>query len=355
MLRRQLIVCAIWTVPGLLLAMSTYTVAALKADGISFGMALLLRMPEWQVWAFATPLILYLARRFPITRRPWQSVPIHLLANAVIGTADIAANWASGRLAGQEPFATASLVEILPFMLLKSGFFEMLVYWLVVAVDQAIASQRRYRESELRASQVEARLVEAQLDALKMQLHPHFLFNTLNAISVLMRKGESASAIRMLGGLSDLLRRSLASLRVELVPLEDELDFVTRYLDIETTRFPDRLSVALDIEPAARRARVPSLILQPLVENAIEHGIAPRASGGRIAIAASVVGGELHVIVRDDGVGLDSPTPRGHGVGLSHVRTRLAQLYPGRHRFALEAGTPAGAVATLVIPFEGAP
>ena len=342
--RTALVLFAIWCVPGVILATSYYTVMSLKGDPMTFLEVLAWRIPEWQVWAVATPIIIWLGRRFPVTRKPWQSVPVHLVANAVIGAADIVVYWTCGNYFGIEPFATTPLTELLPWMLLKTAFFEMLVYWGVIVVD-------RYRQAALRQTQLEARLAEAQLDALRMQLHPHFLFNTINAISVLMRKGESASAIRMLGGLGDLLRRSLASTRIEFVPLEEELEFIGRYLDIETTRFPDRLRVTLEIDPAARRARVPCLILQPIVENAIEHGIAPKISGGRITITARVEDGTLAVIVRDDGVGLsDELTPRGHGVGLSHVRKRLAQLYPGRHRFTLEPADP-GTVATMELPY----
>ena len=344
-LKRALLLCAIWCVPGLILAASMYTAAALKGEKLPLLNAILWRLPEWQVWALATPLIIFLGRRFPIARKPWRSVPIHFVANAMIAALDISVYWACARVASNDPWTKMPLGELLPWMLLKTGFFEMLVYWLVIAVDYVFAYQRRYREAA-------ARLAEAQLDALKLQLHPHFLFNTLNSISVLMRKGEAASAVRMLGGLSDLLRRSLTSLRVELVPLEEELDFIGRYLDIETTRFPDRLRVTLDIEPAARRARVPSLILQPIVENAIEHGIAPTISGGRITITARVEAARLRVEVRDDGAGLGVESePRGTGVGLSHVRKRLAQLYPDAHRFELAPGAP-GAIATLEIPYD---
>jgi len=344
-LKTAALLSAIWCVPGLILATSYYTVMALKGEPMSFAEVLLWRLPEWQVWAVATPVIIMLGRRWPISRRPWLSVPIHLVANAVVATVDIVVYCACGNVLGIEPFSTTPLGELVPWMLLKTAFFEMLVYWLVIVVD-------RYRQAAVRQTQLEARLAEAQLHALKSQLHPHFLFNTINAISVLMRKGESASAIRMLGGLGDLLRRSLTSTRVEHVSLDEELEFIDRYLDIETTRFPDRLRVTREIEPAARRARVPSLLLQPIVENAIEHGIAPKIDGGRITIVARVIDKTLRIEIRDDGVGLSGePTPRGHGVGLSCVRKRLAQLYPGAHRFTLEPAEP-GTVATLELPYE---
>ena len=283
--------------------------------------------------------------------RAVESVPIHFVVASVIAFVDVAVYFWLGRGFGQMPFTTAPFFEFVPIMLLKTAFFELMVYAAVLSADQAIAYQRRYREAALVQSQLEARLVEAHLDALKGQLHPHFLFNTINAITVLMRKGETASAIRMLGGLSDLLRRSLTSLRVERVTLETELDFIDRYLEIQTMRFPDRLRVTMEIEPAARRATFPSMLLQPIVENAIEHGIAPRVGGGRITIAARVDVGTLRIEVRDDGAGLDSPAKHGCGVGLSNVKKRLAQLYPGTHAFRLEPGDP-GAIAIVELPFE---
>jgi signal transduction histidine kinase len=359
-LRRWLLLFAIWSIPGLIQTSSLYAVLAAKDPGAySFGQVFLWRFPEWQVWALATPLIIALGRRFPITR-PWPAVPIHLAACALIGAAELCVYGLGARLADQEPFVTGSILAIVPLMLLKSAFYVMMVYGLVIVADRALSYQRRLRESAAQQARLEAQLVEAQLDALKMQLHPHFLFNTLNAITVLMRKGEAASAVKMLNGLADLLRRSLSRLRVELVPLREELDFIERYLDIETTRFPDRLRVSLDVPPEVRGAKVPNLILQPIVENAIKHGIAPRVRGGAIEIVARVRGDRpaerLVIEVRDDGVGLREQAADGesHGVGLSHVRKRLEQLYPGDHRFALEPRQPAGAVATLEIPLARA-
>lgn len=353
-LKHWLLLAALWSIPGIIQATTWYAAYQLKGDhSLSLGMAIAWRVPEWQVWALATPLIVAVGRRYPITRRPLRHVPIHFALAMVLATADIIVNFMISRWFGQMPGVNTALLDFLPIALLKGAFFELIVYGAVLIVDQAISSQRRYREAALLKSQLEARLVEAQLDALKHQLHPHFLFNTINAITVLMRKGEAASAIRMLGGLSDLLRRSLTSLRVELVSLEEELDFIARYLDIETTRFPDRLRVTLEIAADARRASVPNMLLQPIVENAIEHGIAPRVDGGRITIKASVAAGQLRIEIRDDGVGLTEPSTRqGFGVGLSNVRKRLAQLYPDAHSFRLEVGEPTGAVATIEIPFD---
>src|SRR5262249_34730277 len=158
------------------------------------------------------------------------------------------------------------------------------------------------------------------------------------------------------GGLSELLRRSLTSLKVGVVSLTEELDFIERYLEIETTRFPDRLRVAMEIHPDARKASIPSLLLQPIVENAIEHGIAPRVDGGRTTLKAAVLDNPLGIKVRADGAGPPSPhTSNGPGVGLSNVRKRLAQLYPDAHAFRLEPNEPRGAVATIEIPYAELP
>ena len=351
-LRRALVLSALWAIPGLIQAATQYAVYSLKGDNsVSLIATIIWRAPEWQVWALATPLIVWCGRRWPITQRPLTALPVHLVLATVVMSVDIAVYFELGRVfTTNDPWFADPLVDVLPVMLLKMAFFELLVYGGVLVADQAIAYQRRYREAAVVKSQLEARLVEAQLDTLKQQLHPHFLFNTINAISVLMRKGETASAIRMLNGLGDLLRRSLTSLKVGMVSLEEELDFISRYLEIETTRFPDRLRVTMEIADDAKRAAIPSMLLQPIVENAIEHGIAPKVDGGRILITAKRAGNRVRIEVSDDGVGLEQSARAGHGVGLSNVRKRLEQMYPGRHVFQLDRGEP-GAVAIVELPY----
>lgn len=352
--RRTLTLVALWSIPGVIVALSMFAVLSLKDEPRSLATLLLWRLPPWWVWALATPLVVHLGRRWaPWRTAGWRWLPIHLLANAAIGAVEQLAYFHSSRAIGMEPFTTTSAIDLVPVVLLKTAWLELLLYWGVIAIDHGLAYQRRYREAALRESQLEARLVEAQLDALKMQLQPHFLFNTINAVTVLMRKGETASAIRMLGGLSELLRRSLSSLRVEFVTLRDELDFAARYLEIETTRFPDRLRTRVEVDPAAAQARVPNLILQPLVENAVKHGIAPRIGGGEIAIRARVAGARLRVEVHDDGVGVAAaPATAGHGLGLAHVRKRLSQLYGDDHAFTLAPAAGGGTVATLELPLQ---
>ncbi|HEV2129507.1 MAG TPA: histidine kinase, partial [Longimicrobiaceae bacterium] len=201
----------------------------------------------------------------------------------------------------------------------------------------------------------EGQLTRAQLDVLKMQLHPHFLFNTLNAISALMHRDVPA-ADRMLARLGDLLRLSLEKAGTQEVTLRDELEFLEPYLEIEQTRFGDRLKVEWTIDSEALDAMVPHLILQPLVENSIRHGIAPRAAPGRIEISAQRSNGSLQLEVRDNGRGLNQGDQmRSTGVGLSNTRARLAQLYDGSHSFEVGGAPEGGVVVAMEIPFRPAP
>jgi two-component system, LytTR family, sensor kinase len=350
---RWLILCCIWLVPGVLTASQAYLLFAVKNENITLAQALLAKLPPWQVWALATPILLWIRARFPFDRARWSTgLLLHALLLAAVCTTEVALGHSFGRLAGLKPYLDNSLGHIFLPLLIKSAFFDLFIYCAVMATAFGLEYQARYREAALRQSQLEGKLVEAHLEALKMQLRPHFLFNTLNSISTLTRKGDSTGAVKMIDGLGELLRRSLNSARVELVPLELELDFIRRYLDIATTRFSDRLRTVIELDPAVRRAKVPNLLLQPLVENAIEHGIAPRIAGGCLEVVAGLFdeGRQLRIEIRDDGVGLSGSQRR--GVGLTHVRERLAQLYPERHRFALEPRQPSGVIAVVELPLE---
>jgi sensor histidine kinase YesM len=226
-------------------------------------------------------------------------------------------------------------------------------YWAILGVIYAFNYYRKYRQHELKASHLETQLAQAQLQALKMQLHPHFLFNTLHAISSLMRKDVEA-ADSMITRLSDLLRLTLENTGVQEVTLRQELEFLERYLEIEQTRFRDRLQVRMEIEPDTLDARVPNLILQPLVENAIRHGIAPRSAPGWIEIRAARDGETLQLQVRDNGPGLPpigQPTLK-EGVGLANTRARLEQLYGAAQNFELSNREEGGLLVSLTLPFR---
>ena len=231
---------------------------------------------------------------------------------------------------------------------------DLLVYLCITMAIFAYHRLERSRGRAIRTSTLEAQLAQARLQALKAQLHPHFLFNTLNAISALMHR-DVDSADRMIALLSDLLRVSLDKDERHQVSLKDELGFLERYLAIERIRFRDRLTVDIDIEAGCGAALVPRLILQPLVENSIIHGIALQSTAGLIAVKARRKGNRLEVSVADDGPGLLGDRPSREGVGLSNTRARLAELYGAEHRVTLERATEGGLRVSLEMPFEHKP
>jgi LytS/YehU family sensor histidine kinase len=227
----------------------------------------------------------------------------------------------------------------------------MMTYWTVVGLSHALHFHREAQERALTAAQLEARLAEAQLQALQRQLHPHFLFNTLHTISALIHR-DAEAADEMLARLSDLLRLTLDRLGIQEVTLKEELEFLGKYLEIERTRFGERLVVDMQIEPETLDICVPNLVLQPLVENAMRHGIAPRLGGGRLQIVARLTGDRLWMMVRDNGAGLPKAKldAFNHGVGLSNTRSRLEHLYPRNHRFEFHEPSDGGLAVTIEIP-----
>ncbi|MFI5183642.1 MAG: sensor histidine kinase [Vicinamibacteria bacterium] len=308
-------------------------------------------------WAFFTPFILLAVSRVPIGRRTWRkAVPFHLLAGLAASLLWLP-ELQTSRLVLSVFFDDASLFrEMSPSMGFRVAVEGLLLYTQVLAIAHGMHYYREYTARDLSASRLEGQLAQAQLQILRMQLHPHFLFNTLNTISALIHKDVRA-ADRMLALLGDLLRDSFEKLGAQEVALKQELDFLDRYLEIEQTRFQDRLVVAKEIAPETLDALVPNLILQPLVENAIRHGIARRAGAGRVELAAWRDNGMLAVRIRDDGPGLPTgvaPSSRG-GVGLANSQARLVQLYGRNHRFELSNRPEGGFEVVLAVPFRPAP
>ncbi len=342
----------VWTVVGLFFSAQVYLFYLPTQRPIPFRVALSQQLTAAYVFALATPLVLWLARRFPIGRRNWKrGLLIHLAASVlfgvVIGTLHITGDFL--HMPGRYKFSF-SLVSRFVFNQLDK---EMLVYWIMILASHALDYYNRYRNGELRAAQLESRLSQAQLQALKMQLNPHFLFNTLNAVSELVYDAP-ATADRVVTQLSEMLRLSLKSGRSQEVSLKDELEFLERYIEIQQTLLQERLTVCFRIESETLDARVPNMILQPLVENAIRHGLAPRAAGGKIEIGAQRENGMLHLYVQDDGLGITETRrlERGDGIGLSNTRARLRHLYAGRHRFELKQPSSGGVVVHLAFPFS---
>ncbi|HEX8180843.1 MAG TPA: histidine kinase [Pyrinomonadaceae bacterium] len=315
-------------------------------------------LTEWWLWALLSPCILWCAARFYIDRQNRRrTIPIHVALGLGFSFIHIilhaaAEQWTTWAWAPDEQMSfTSSLYHLST----KKFHINLLTYFVIVGVSHAVEYYRRYQERATLAAQLEAQLSRAQLHALKMQLHPHFLFNTLNTISALIHRDPRA-ADRMVARLGDLLRLTLDNHGVEEVPLKEELEFLEKYLEIEQTRFHDRLSVRMEIDPESLDARLPNLLLQPLVENAIRHGISARPGAGHIEIYARRSDGVLLLAVRDDGTGLpaDWQTCGQIGVGLTNTRARLAQHYGASHSFTL-ANVPGGGLeVAIVIPFRPA-
>ncbi|HEV2666466.1 MAG TPA: histidine kinase [Blastocatellia bacterium] len=242
---------------------------------------------------------------------------------------------------------------MLPRIILIESFTGLITYALIVGFFYGLDYYQKFRDRELRATQLEGRLAQAEFQNLKTQLQPHFLFNTLHAISALMQENVPA-ANRMLVRLSELLRVTLESAGAQEVTLKQEMEFAQRYLEIEQTRFQDRLSVRTVVDPATLDARVPSLLLQPLVENAVRHGIARRAGAGLLEIRAQREGDKLRLQAHDNGPGLqtDANGEMVNGVGLSNTRARLDQLYGSAHSFEIGAAEDGGALVTVTIPLR---
>src|SRR5215469_11883075 len=331
-----------WTALALFFASQTWLAYKYSGGQVSFWLVLKISLTEWYGWALLAPGIIWLGRRFPLERGRWRrSFTIHLATS--IGVSLL--KWTLNNLLRRYILGFSSVS--LSFMFHQN----LATYWILVVATQGYLYYSRYREGELRAAHLSAQLAEAQLQALRMQLHPHFLFNTLNAISTLVHK-DPEIADRMIARLSDLLRLTLENVGVQEVRLAQELEFLDRYLEIERMRFPDRLEVRMRIAPETLDARAPYLILQPLVENAIRHGIAPRSTPGTVEIRSECKDGRLILEVRDDGPGISPDRILKDGVGISSTRARLERLYGAAHQLELRNAAEGGLVVTLAMPFR---
>ena len=342
-----------WTAWGLLWSAEVTVSSRLGGKPIPFDVALRIQMPLALAWALVTPAIIWLGRRVPPFGNPqWPlGVAVNLVSSiAVVFGLGMFFIVNTRAVQGVSPDAQPLLLAALrSFVFWFSS--DGLLYWAILAIDYGVRDYRESRERALRASQLETQLSEARLHALTMQLQPHFLFNALHTIGQLVRTGQPARAVQVVAGLGELLRRVLDGAATQEVPLKQELDFVRSYLDIEQIRFRDRLKVVLDPDPEALDATVPYFILQPLVENAIKHGIASRATVGRVLIGARRIDGTLHLTVRDDGSGLSQPAGA-RGVGLANTSARLRQLYGDEASFEVVNMADGGVIARIVLPYR---
>ena len=312
----------------------------------------------WLAWAPLTPVMVWLARKFSLIAGNWKlgliiHLPAFFLLSAIHSAAAIVFTLAFNPFDSMDSSPDSfwpRFTSRVPGALRS----DLLIYGGVIGICYALDYYRKYRERELLTSRLEAQLSQAQLDSLRMQLHPHFLFNTLNGIVGLVRDNKNQAAVNMLVGLSDLLRHTLEHSSKQEVELREELNFIKLYLRIQEMRFSDRLQIELDIDPATEKAMVPNLILQPLAENAVKHGLGRSASSGLVGIRSQVVGDQLRLVVYDNGVGLpDNWQLNGSvGIGIANTAARLQQLYDDNHRFDIRNRDVAGVEVVIEIPLQ---
>jgi two-component system LytT family sensor kinase len=322
------------------------------SDGVPWSTALAINLAYYWVWGALTPVVIALGARFPLEGRRW---PASLLAHTVLGAllTCVQIFIAASILALSDVTMDYTLGTTFLSRALRVNFHSSYpTYWVILFAYLSYDYSAKYRDRALLAARLEARLSEARLAALRMQLNPHFLFNTLNSISSLMYS-DVAAADAMMTRLSELLRMTLEADGRPEVTLRQELDVIRRYVEIEKIRFEDRLQVSLDVDDAALDACLPAFALQPLVENAIRHAIAPRAEGGHLAISARRANGTLEIALVDDGPGLPAGALR-EGVGLGNTRARLKQLYGSEQRLELMNLPQGGLRVLLSLPFRTA-
>ena len=357
-------ICAAWLVPALMSVVQTLTVATLKPPrGVRFmsiapstRVMAVLDFGEWMTWALLTPAIFALVRRFPLRRgRLWPSVAVHavmaLLLTLAVETAWYIAATPFRMTSAPAVFRPGVLRQLYWNTVMSSVVSSAFIYVAVVGVASIFAYQRRLHEREMRAALLESELSSARLHALKMQLHPHFLFNALHAVTVLIRDNPGA-ATRMVTQLGELLRLTLARADSAQVTLRDELDLLRLYLDIETTRFKDRLEIVYDINPETLTALVPDLLLQPLAENAIRHGVSQTRGNARLRVRSTHDGDHIVIEIHDNGHGFDETTAR-ENVGLGSTRRRLQTLYGDDQSLTLtRSDEEGGCVARVRLPLR---
>jgi Putative regulator of cell autolysis len=343
-----------WTFIGLIFTSQLYFGALRSEQPMPWSRAAFTQFTFAYLWAVATPLVLWLSSRFQIERQNWQrNLLIHLFFSLilvfVISSAHQIIVYLNYGYPQGRPYRFANTLGSVSY----NASENFAIYGLIILLCHSFGYYSRYRKGELKSAQLESMLAQAELQSLKMQLHPHFLFNTLHSISALLHSDVEA-ARKMLVRLGDFLRFTLENAGTQEVSVQQEMEFLKGYLEIEQIRFQDRLTIRIDVEPQALDIKVPNLILQPIVENAIRHGIAPRSTPGLIEICVKRENSMLRIEVRDNGPGL----PVNHsciklfkgGVGLANTRARLQQLYGAAHRFELENNPAGGLTVTLEVP-----
>jgi two-component system, LytTR family, sensor kinase len=347
------LIWGVWTIITLFYTSQVYVMntASGQARRYGYGREFLGQASAGYLWALATPLVLWLARRYCLQRHNWlRRGTFHFLFSIVLSGALLAIHY----LALMVIFERTG--SITPFRVFGFVYYNLekflLVYWTILLMSHAFSYYNSFRKGELKASQLHTQLVQSQLEALKMQVHPHFLFNTLHSISALLSK-DTEAARKMITRLGDFLRLTLENSGTMEVTLQQELEFLNGYLEIERIRFQDRLTTNIRVDPEVLDVRVPNLILQPIVENAMRHAIG-NSKSGRVEVTAVPRNGVVRIEVKDNGPGIDADklleSRRGKGLGLANTQARLAGLYGAAARFEMLNNPTGGLVVALEIP-----
>jgi hypothetical protein len=345
--RRLLFAGAFWTLVASICAAQVWM--SMLTHGHSPLRIFVYQAVVWNAWIAVSMAVAALARRFPLAPLRLRNALVHVLAGCVLGVAHAA--WWVGCMLVLRPYDRMNPTDFaVPFINIAFSQLptELLLYAVVAFFAHAEAYYAKYLERERAAANLERSLAEARLHALELQIQPHFLFNTLNSISALVRTGRQDEAVAMIAGLSDLLRYALDRAGGQRVTVAEEAEMLRRYLEIQRLRFPDRLSFTIDVADEARAAAVPVLLLQPLAENAIRHGVARSAGPGRVSVRAFRAGGALRIEMFNTGR-LAGDAVR--GIGLSNTVARLEEMYGGGQRFDLHE-TPGGVTVEVTIPWS---
>lgn len=347
-------IAVLWSGVGLLDA--SQTVVMMHSQGMHHAWVQLFitLLFSWLPWALATPLIMYLGRRFPPLRlHPVSTWLVHLSAAGAINV--IYAAWRAAMEVAMNPWLNSSgpgsFTSICSLTFYNSLLATIVLYGSVLAIGSVLDSREQLLRHQTEAARLSEQLSKAQLDAVRHQIEPHFLFNSLNAVAALVREEKNDEAVSMIAALSDLLRGVLQESRKQKVSLREELDLLDKYLAIQKVRFSDRLQIEAAVPQELLSAQVPSLMLQPLVENAVKHGIARQAQGGLIRVAAARFNGNIVLSVYNDGPAISSDWQSITGVGLTNLQTRLHGLYGDEFRFTLRNAGNNGVEASVSVPY----
>ena len=343
----------VWAVPATCMVLQMYASAYINGADLPAPLAVVPAAAEWLVWIPLTPVVIWVAQRFPLLWPPGASaLVVHvtgiIAASMLRGAVYAGATMLVGRV-------STSVTYVQLWRRISIGWLPIaaVVWGAIAAAAAAIAYAKRAKENEAHGAALREQLARAELGALRARLHPHFLFNALHSVGALVRAGDNAGVVRVVAALSDLLRDVLSRDAPEMVRLRDELSVVRRYLDIEALRFADRLRIEWQVDPETTAAVVPSLVVQPLVENAMRHAIAASWSAGRVRISTRRIGRVLAIDVSDDGPG--PAVDAGHratGTGLADTRARLDRLYGADGTLTMERGELGGATASVRLPYR---